>query len=941
MTRIAVNGIDLNVETSGRGDGPALLLLHGFTGDAATWQPVLPYFDAYRTVRVDLIGHGQSDSPADPARYTMAHAVEDLMALLDHLDIEQTALVGYSLGGRVALHFALAAPELLWALVLESASPGIDDPMERDARFASDAQLAASLERDGIEAFVDRWQAQPLFASQLKLPAAVLEDAAPSAPGELDDGAGELAARHGGRRAGRPPSPAARDYCANAVPRRRAGQALCRARTAHGRRGSGGRAPRHRRRRPHNAPGAAGRLREPRNRLPRPPRAKRLRKAPPMADVTTTIKPAASWQEDSRDYEDSSTCTAEGIAKITINRPEVRNAFRPQTILELQDAFRRAHQDDTIGVVILTGAGDKAFCSGGDQKVRGDGGYVGDDGVPRLNVLELQRQIRTLPKPVIAMVAGYAIGGGHVLHIVCDLTIAADNAVFGQTGPRVGSFDAGYGATLLARIVGHKKAREIWYLCRQYDAQQALDMGLVNTVVPLARLEEETVAWCREMLAMSPTALRFLKASFNADTDGLAGIQQLAGDATLLYYLTEEAKEGRNAFIREAQARLQQVPALPVKVTRIRWAPYRIPFRAPYETAHGAATHRTGVIVRLDSDSGHVGLGEASLDPSITEGAVEALLPQIEAPASALVGADPADVDGILDPYLAGDDAARAAHCAIETALADAGARAAGQPLAHLIGQPSETGAASSRATVAVNATVASHSLEAAAAAALVARVAGFGCVKLKVGMETTVAAEVARVAAVREVIGGDIKLRLDANGAWDEATAIVAIRALEAFDIELIEQPVSADDLAALGRIRRAVTTAIAADEALSDYASAERAIAHADVVVLKPMRLGGISTASYVARYAAASGLDAIVTTTIDTGIATAMALHLAATLPDHGRAHGLATASLLESDLLVRPLAIERGYMKLPLDAGLGVELDEMALARYTSDWREVSA
>ena len=269
-----------------------------------------------------------------------------------------------------------------------------------------------------------------------------------------------------------------------------------------------------------------------------------------------------TWQRNGA-YDDVIYETAEGIAKITINRPEVRNAFRPQTIGELQDAFRRAHEDNAIGVIILTGAGDKAFCSGGDQKIRGEGGYVDDDGVPRLNVLELQRQIRTLPKPVIAMVAGYAIGGGHVLHIVCDLTIAADNAVFGQTGPKVGSFDAGYGATLLARIVGHKKAREIWYLCRQYSAQEALDMGLVNTVVPLARLEEETVSWCREILEKSPTALRFLKASFNADTDGLAGIQQLAGDATLLYYLTEEAKEGRNAFVEKRKPDFSKYPRYP------------------------------------------------------------------------------------------------------------------------------------------------------------------------------------------------------------------------------------------------------------------------------------------------------------------------------------------------------------------------------------------
>ena len=254
---------------------------------------------------------------------------------------------------------------------------------------------------------------------------------------------------------------------------------------------------------------------------------------------------------------------AEGIAKITINRPEVRNAFRPETITEMAEAFARAREDDRIGVVILTGAGDKAFCSGGDQKVRGDGGYVGGDGVPRLNVLDLQRQIRTLPKPVIAMVAGYAIGGGHVLHVVCDLTIAAENAVFGQTGPRVGSFDAGYGATLLGRSVGHKKAKEIWFLCRQYSAQQALEMGLVNAVVPLDRLEEETVAWAREILEKSPLALRFLKAAFNADTDGLAGLQQLAGDATLLYYLTEEAKEGRNAFLEKRKPDFARFPKFP------------------------------------------------------------------------------------------------------------------------------------------------------------------------------------------------------------------------------------------------------------------------------------------------------------------------------------------------------------------------------------------
>ena len=249
------------------------------------------------------------------------------------------------------------------------------------------------------------------------------------------------------------------------------------------------------------------------------------------------------------DYGDILYQQAEGIAKITINRPEVRNAFRPETIQELIDAFHHAHMDPAVGVIILTGAGDLAFCAGGDQRIRGDGGYRDGAGTEHLNVLELQRQIRTLPKPVVAMVAGYAIGGGHVLHLICDLSIAADNARFGQTGPKVGSFDAGFGAGLMARTVGMKKAKEIWFLCRQYDAEEALAMGLVNTVVPLAELEATTVDWCRRMLRLSPTALRVLKAAFNADTDGLAGIQELAGNATGLFYQTDEAREGRDAFL--------------------------------------------------------------------------------------------------------------------------------------------------------------------------------------------------------------------------------------------------------------------------------------------------------------------------------------------------------------------------------------------------------
>jgi naphthoate synthase len=275
-----------------------------------------------------------------------------------------------------------------------------------------------------------------------------------------------------------------------------------------------------------------------------------------------SITAGAEWKPDG-DYGDIRYETADGIAKLTINRPEVRNAFRPQTLFELQDAFERARNDRDIGVIILTGEGPEAFCSGGDQRIRGDDGYVGDDGIGRLNVLDLQVQIRRLPKPVVAMVAGYAIGGGHVLHVVCDLTVAADNARFGQTGPKVGSFDGGYGAGLLARMVGQKKAREIWFLCEQYDAQAALDMGLVNTVVPLEDLEIETVRWCRKMLEMSPLAMRMLKASLNAVDDGLAGIQQLAGDATLLYYMSAEAQEGKNAYLEKRRPDFDKYPKRP------------------------------------------------------------------------------------------------------------------------------------------------------------------------------------------------------------------------------------------------------------------------------------------------------------------------------------------------------------------------------------------
>lgn len=271
---------------------------------------------------------------------------------------------------------------------------------------------------------------------------------------------------------------------------------------------------------------------------------------------------AVLW-ETMKPYKDIKCEKIKGIAKITINRPHTRNAFRPETVMEMQEAFELCRNDNTVGVIILTGEGHEAFCSGGDQKIRSDEGYVDSQGVPRLNVLDLHKQIRSLPKPVVAMVAGYAIGGGHVLHLVCDLTIAAENAKFGQVGPRVGSFDGGFGSSYLARIVGQKKAREIWFLCRQYNAEQALEMGLINCVVPLEQLEAETIKWCQEMLQHSPLALRCLKASLNADCDGQVGLLDLAGNATLLYYMTEEAQEGRTAFIEKRPPDFSSFARLP------------------------------------------------------------------------------------------------------------------------------------------------------------------------------------------------------------------------------------------------------------------------------------------------------------------------------------------------------------------------------------------
>jgi naphthoate synthase len=529
---IDVGGARLAVDIAGR--GPALLLLHGFTGSAGTMRGLAAALAPdFRTLSVDLLGHGRSDAPRDPSRYALEVAAGDLDRLLDALGETRAHVLGYSLGGRIALGFAALRSQRVLSAFVIGASAGLADPADRAARARADEALADELERDGLERFVDRWMALPLFASQARLGPDFL---AAARAARLRNRVHGLAASLRGVGPGAQPPLHARLarldvpilFAAGAEDAKFA--ALARELAATARRGRAALVP---------GAGHAAQLENP---------SAVVALAREFLTTGDRDMSLPDWKT-ARSYEDIRFETAEGIAKITICRPEVRNAFRPETVRELLDAFARLRDDPQIGVVLFTGEGTEAFCSGGDQRVRGDAGYVGADGVPRLNVLDLQKAIRSLPKPVIALVAGYAIGGGHVLHLVCDLTIAADNARFGQTGPRVGSFDAGFGSSYLARIVGQKKAREIWYLCRQYNATQALDMGLVNTVVPLAELEATTLQWCREMLAMSPTALRFLKLAMNADCDGQAGMMAFAGSATLLYYTTDEGREGKEAYL--------------------------------------------------------------------------------------------------------------------------------------------------------------------------------------------------------------------------------------------------------------------------------------------------------------------------------------------------------------------------------------------------------
>jgi len=555
LRRIDVGGAELAVEIAGR--GPALLLLHGFTGSAETLRPLASELArGYRTISVDLLGHGRSDAPRDPSRYALEIAAGDLARVLDALGESRAHVLGYSLGGRIGLGLAALRPQRVRSALLIGASAGIADPAERAARRRADEALAESLEVDGLESFVTRRMALPLFASQARLGSDFLARAREA---RLRNSAHGLAASLRGIGAGAQPPLHERLarldvpllFAAGAEDAKFAG--IARELAALAERGAFALVP------------AAGHAAQLENLHAMVSLARDFFAANDRAERKTTGDPEMSlpdWKT-VRAYQDIRFEKAEGIARITISRPEVRNAFRPETVRELIDAFGRARDDHEVGVVLFTGEGDEAFCSGGDQRVRGEAGYVGGDGVPRLNVLDLQRDIRTLPKPVIALVAGYAIGGGHVLHVVCDLTIAAENARFGQTGPRVGSFDGGFGASYLARIVGQKKAREIWYLCRQYDARAALDMGLVNAVVPLAELEATGVEWARQILSHSPLAIRCLKSAFNADCDGQAGLQELAGNATLLFYMTEEAQEGRDAYLQKRAPDFARFPWRP------------------------------------------------------------------------------------------------------------------------------------------------------------------------------------------------------------------------------------------------------------------------------------------------------------------------------------------------------------------------------------------
>lgn len=516
----------LSYSITGSEKCPTLVFLHGFLGKKQDFHPMTALLqEHFRCISIDLPGHGASPPSANPA--------QEIMTVLDALGIEKCHLVGYSMGGRLALQLADAFPPRFDSLIILSAHPGLKNANERESRFEQDLKWARLLAELPMKEFLIRWYQQPLFASLCRRKD-IFEDLLiershqnPEALAKilLDLSLGKMSPIE-------TIFPRSLFIC---------GEEDLKYQSLYDSIAS----------------------------------FVKVDKIPGCGHVLHLEDPLACAQrikifieenmdpihwESHGNYTDIIYHKTDGIAKITINRPQVHNAFRPLTVDEMAHALNDAKEDQTIGAIILTGAGGDAFCSGGDQKIRGDSGYVDTQGTARLNVLDFQKQIRSCPKPVIAMVAGYAIGGGHVLHVMCDLTIAADNAIFGQVGPKVGSFDGGYGASFLARSVGQKKAREIWFLCRQYTAKEALEMGLVNCVVPLELLEQTTIEWCREILQHSPLALRCLKSALNADCDGQAGLQELAGNATMMYYMTEEAQEGHRAFLEKRAPDFSRFP---------------------------------------------------------------------------------------------------------------------------------------------------------------------------------------------------------------------------------------------------------------------------------------------------------------------------------------------------------------------------------------------
>lgn len=505
-------------------ENPPLVFLHGFLGCKEDFVPLVSKLETnYYCICLDLPGHGSS--------VMQENALESIVSTLSHLNITSTDFVGYSMGGRICLELYQKYPTLYKKMIILSSHPGLKNQEEKDARWQEDLKWVDLLENRSLDEFLNAWYEQPLFAHFKKtgLFANVLKRRQKQNP----NGLAEMLKTF---------SLAKQDHIIPPSALFLYGEEDLKYETLY-------------------------------RTLLKENQVKRISKSEHPVHLQNPEECATMVQEflekeciewtNAGSYQDIKYEKHDGIAKITINRPHVRNAFTPLTVDEMSHALNDARMDAKIGVVILTGEGRDAFCSGGDQRIRGDAGYSDNEGVERLNVLDFQKQIRSCPKPIIAMIAGYAIGGGHVLHVMCDLSIAAEHSIFGQVGPKVGSFDGGFGASYLSRIVGQKKAREIWYLCRRYTAKEALEMGLVNHVVPYEELESTTVAWAKEMLQHSPLALRCLKSAFNADCDGQAGIQELAGNATLLYYMTEEAQEGKTAFLEKRAPDFSQFPKRP------------------------------------------------------------------------------------------------------------------------------------------------------------------------------------------------------------------------------------------------------------------------------------------------------------------------------------------------------------------------------------------